>query len=50
MERNTSYFNLFYWKLLRNIDSTIGLHPHKGFEIITFVLSGEYLHLKHFIK
>ena len=26
------------------LDSTIGLHPHKGFEIMTFVLSGSIKH------
>ena len=33
------YSNLFYWAhAVSKADSTIGLHPHKGFEIITFVL------------
>ena len=33
------YSNIFYW-LMRGQDqkSTIGLHPHQGFEICSFVL------------
>ncbi|MCS7036543.1 MAG: pirin family protein [Saprospiraceae bacterium] len=39
------YSNLFYWAHARAItDSTIGLHPHKGFEICSFVLAGEIRH------
>ena len=39
------YSNLFYWAhAVSKADSTIGLHPHKGFEIITFVLSGSIKH------
>ena len=41
----SSYSNLFYWAhATAKLDSTIGLHPHKGFEIITFVLSGSIKH------
>jgi quercetin 2,3-dioxygenase len=40
------YSNLFYWAHARAVkDSTIGLHPHQGFEICSFVLKGE---IKHF--
>lgn len=39
------YSNLFYWAHARaNVDSTIGLHPHQGFEICSFVLRGEIRH------
>jgi redox-sensitive bicupin YhaK (pirin superfamily) len=36
---------LFYWAHARAVkDSTIGLHPHQGFEICSFVLKGEIRH------
>jgi len=39
------YSNLFYWAHARAVkDSTIGLHPHRGFEICSFVLAGEIRH------
>lgn len=39
------YSNLFYWAHARALtDSTIGLHPHQGFEICSFVLAGEIRH------
>lgn len=39
------YSNLFYWAHAKAVkDSTIGLHPHKGFEICSFVLKGEIRH------
>ena len=39
------YSNLFYWAHARAMqDSTIGLHPHQGFEICSFVLAGEIRH------
>ncbi|HRI61251.1 MAG TPA: pirin family protein [Saprospiraceae bacterium] len=39
------YSNLFYWAHARAMtDSTIGLHPHQGFEICSFVLNGEIRH------
>ena len=41
------YSNLFYWAhaFTSNKKSTIGLHPHRGFEICSFILKGK---LKHF--
>jgi len=39
------YSNLFYWAHAKAVtDSTIGLHPHQGFEITSFVLKGEIRH------
>jgi len=39
------YSNLFYWAHAESEHgSTIGLHPHKGFEIISYVLSGSIRH------
>lgn len=40
------YSNLFYWAhaWTPGAESTIGLHPHKGFEIMSFVLQGEIEH------
>ncbi len=39
------YSSLFYWAHARAVtDSTIGLHPHQGFEICSFVLNGEIRH------
>lgn len=44
--RGRPYSNLFYWAhaWTPGGDSTIGLHPHKGFEIMSFVLRGEIEH------
>ncbi len=40
-----AYSNLFYWAYASaNVDSTIGLHPHQGFEIMSFVLKGQIRH------
>ena len=39
------YSNLFYWAYAWSEGgSTIGEHPHKGFEIMSFVLRGEIEH------
>ena len=40
------YSNLFYWAhaWTQNKKSTIGLHPHQGFEICSFVLKGNINH------
>ncbi len=39
------YSNLFYWAYAEaKVDSTIGLHPHQGFEIMSFVLKGNIRH------
>lgn len=39
------YSNLFYWAYAEaKKDSTIGLHPHQGFEIMSFVLNGSIRH------
>jgi len=41
----TPYSNLFYWAYAEaKVDSTIGLHPHQGFEIMSFVLRGRIRH------
>ena len=40
------YSNLFYWAhaWTPGNKSTIGLHPHQGFEICSFVLNGNINH------
>ena len=40
------YSNIFYWAhaWTPNQKSTIGLHPHQGFEICSFILSGSINH------
>lgn len=39
------YSNLFYWAYAEaKEESTIGLHPHQGFEIMSFVLKGTIRH------
>lgn len=41
----TSYSNLFYWAdAWSENGSTIGEHPHKGFEIMSFVIKGQIEH------
>ena len=50
------YSNIFYWAhaFTSNKKSTIALHPHKGFEILTFVIKGKINHydtkLKNWIQ
>ena len=41
-----SYSNIFYWAHAWTSDkkSTIGLHPHQGFEICSFILRGKINH------
>ncbi len=39
------YSNLFYWSHAVALeDCEFGLHPHEGFEIITFILDGQVTH------
>ena len=39
------YSNLFYWAhAWSDNGSTIGLHPHQGFEIMSFVMKGSIEH------
>lgn len=44
-EHTFPYSNLFYWAhAWSEKGSTIGLHPHQGFEILSFILKGEIEH------
>ena len=46
-----AYSNIFYWAFAEGKkDSTIGLHPHKGFEIMTYVIKGSIKHYDTLIK
>ena len=43
--RTTAYSNLFYWAHLRAYETAeFPLHPHEGFEIMTFVFKGSLEH------
>lgn len=45
------YSSLFYWaNAIAKVDSTIGLHPHQGFEIMSFVLKGSIRHYDSQLK
>lgn len=45
------YSSLFYWaNAIAKVDSTIGLHPHQGFEIMSFVLAGTIKHYDSQLK
>jgi len=46
-----AYSNIFYWAYASsNVNSTIGLHPHKGFEIMSYVINGTIKHYDTLIQ
>ena len=46
-----AYSNIFYWAHLEAYEtSEFPLHPHEGFEIMTFIFEGEVLHYDTAIK
>lgn len=46
-----AYSNIFYWAhAVAKINSTIGLHPHKGFEIMSYVINGSIRHYDTLMK
>ena len=45
------YSNIFYWAhAMAKKDSVIGLHPHKGFEIMSIILKGNIKHYDTLLK
>ncbi len=45
------YSNIFYWaNAATEVGSTIGLHPHQGFEIMSFVIEGDIEHYDTYYK
>lgn len=43
------YSNIFYWaNAVASVESEIGLHPHRGFEIMSVILEGEISHYDNY--